>query len=198
MTDSDEDVKDPKFAGDEPKMKPDDEMGTEPFANGDGAPSLLQDLPHISKSRSTSQSPVKNVKKESGTSTPLDAYSLEATIGGEVTLKMEPGKGPKLTRTTSQKIPARPPPLFLDEPNRTEEACQSFSVIYDCEYANKSLGLTEDEGLDDVQCECDEEWGKSIIAIFFEVVQFADYLDRLYYKNEQSLRRRFRLHQPCN
>ena len=41
-----------------------------------------------------------------------------------------------------------------------DKATRLFQVITHCEYANKSLGLTEDEGLDEVQCECDDEWGK--------------------------------------
>jgi histone-lysine N-methyltransferase SETD2 len=167
MSDSGEDMKDPGLAEDEPEMKPDDALAGA-VTNGEGAHSRSrspshpqQDHTRTPKSRSTSHSPVKNVKKESGTSTPLGAGGLEATIGGEVSLKMEPGKMPKLSRTTSQKVTARPPPLFLDEADKTEEACQGFQVIRDCEYQNKSLGLTEDEGLDEVQCECDEEYGES-------------------------------------
>lgn len=173
MSESDEDMKDPGLAEDEPKVKLDDVFAGASLTNGGGEPprspsSTANPQDHISapKSRSTSHSPVKNVKRESGTSTPLGPNGLEATIGGEVTVKMEPGKVPKLSRTTSQKVMARPPPLFLDEPDKTEEASRAFTVIRDCEYANKSLGLTEDEGLDEVQCECDEEWGKlSTLAI---------------------------------
>lgn len=109
------------------------------------------------KSRSTSQSPV---KKESGANTPVSLDIPEATIGGEVTLRMEPGKLPKLSRTSSQKVMMRPPPLFTDEPDMHDKATRLFQVITNCEYANKSLGLTEDEGLDEVQCECDDEWGE--------------------------------------
>lgn len=100
------------------------------------------------------------MKKESGTSTPLGGTALEATIGGDVTFEMEPGKAPKLSRTRSQKVMARPPPLFLDEPDKTGEATRVFQVIRDCEYANKSLGLTEDDGMDEVQCECEEDYGE--------------------------------------
>ena len=109
------------------------------------------------KTRSISHSPV---KKESGANTPVSLDISEETIGGEVTLKMEPGKLPKLSRTSSQKVTARPPPLFTDEPDMYDKATRLFQVITHCEYANKSLGLTEDEGLDEVQCECDDEWGE--------------------------------------
>ncbi len=73
---------------------------------------------------------------------------------------MEPGKLPKLSRTSSQKVTARPPPLFTSEQDMYDKATRLFQVITNCEYANKSLGLTEDEGLDEVQCECDDEWGE--------------------------------------
>lgn len=171
MSDSDEDMKDQTLTEDEPETKLDDALAGA-VTNGEVAhsrsrsPSHPQDHNRTVKSRSTSHSPVKNVKKESGTSTPLGADGLEATIGGEVTVKIEPGKMPKLSRTTSQKVTARPAPLFLHEADKTEEACQGFQVIRDCEYQNKSLGLTEDEGLDEVQCECDEEYGRPLDFIY--------------------------------
>ncbi|RMX77507.1 hypothetical protein D0868_16606, partial [Hortaea werneckii] len=76
------------------------------------------------------------------------------TVGGEVTLKLEPGKPPKLARTTSRKVERRPPPLFFDHEDKTGEATSSFTVMSECTYANKYLGTTEHA----LECDCAEEW----------------------------------------
>jgi [histone H3]-lysine36 N-trimethyltransferase len=54
----------------------------------------------------------------------------------------------------AQKLPYRQPPLFLNERNRYDEATAAFSVIEDCIYANKHLGITEAA----LECDCSEEW----------------------------------------
>ncbi|KAF2858488.1 SET domain-containing protein, partial [Piedraia hortae CBS 480.64] len=76
------------------------------------------------------------------------------TVGGEVTLKLEPGKPPKLARTTSHRVEKRAPALFLDYEDKTDEARQSFGVIAECTYAAKYLGTTESA----LECDCSEEW----------------------------------------
>jgi len=80
----------------------------------------------------------------------------EETIGGEVSLKMEAGK-PKLSRKMSQKVVARPPPLFSHLPHATDDATATFEVMPDCHYMNKGLGSTEPA----LDCDCTEEWGTS-------------------------------------
>ncbi|KAF2016498.1 hypothetical protein BU24DRAFT_328480, partial [Aaosphaeria arxii CBS 175.79] len=107
-------------------------------------------IPSKTKSRSTSHSPV---KRSPSSSTPVDEKQ-EEIVGGEVTLKMEPGKAPKLTRKASQKVVSKPPPLYLDLPDVTEEAQKLFSVLTECTYGNKSLGTTEPA----LECDCSEEW----------------------------------------
>src|SRR5271163_2926017 len=49
----------------------------------------------------------------SAAQTPMSGvYEHEEILGGEVALKLEPGKPPKLSRKSSQKVMSRPPPLF--------------------------------------------------------------------------------------
>lgn len=84
----------------------------------------------------------------------------EDLVGGEVTLKQEPGKPPKLSRTTSRKVERRPPPTFEDYKDSTSEATSTFQVITECSYANKNLGSTDPA----LECDCAEEWGKSELA----------------------------------
>ncbi|KAI9841290.1 MAG: histone methyltransferase set2 [Thelocarpon superellum] len=80
---------------------------------------------------------------------------IETKRGGELAVKLEPGKAPKLSRTASQKFVARPPPLFDHLPDATEAATSSFEVIPDCIYANRHMGSSDQEALG---CECAEEW----------------------------------------
>ena len=86
----------------------------------------------------------------------------EEIVGGEITVKLEDGKPPKLTRNSSKKVIAAPAPLFDYLPDKTTEATSVFEVIYDNIYANKSIGRTDE---DIFECECDEEWGKHLCPI---------------------------------
>ena len=101
---------------------------------------------------STVNSPVK-----SGTPQSPAVKSDEDVVGGEITVKAEPGQAPKLSRATSQRVPARPPRLFFDHADKTEEACKVFTVIDRCEYGNKYIGTTEHA----LECDCVEQWGES-------------------------------------
>lgn len=111
-------------------------------------------IPPRLKSRSKSQSPAK--RQPSDASSP-DTDAHEEVLGGEITLKMEPGKAPKLSRTASHKVISRPPPLYLDLSDSTEVAKDTFAVLPECTYANKNIGTTEHA----LECDCSEEWGKS-------------------------------------
>ena len=97
------------------------------------------------KTESMAQSPV--VKAE-GDNTVI--------MGGDVELKLEPGRPPILARKKSTKVERRPPPLFFDYEDKTTEATSTFSILKECVYANKSLGSTEHA----LECDCAEEWGK--------------------------------------
>ncbi|KAL8941487.1 MAG: hypothetical protein Q9216_002215 [Gyalolechia sp. 2 TL-2023] len=98
--------------------------------------------------------------KKPGSSTHSSAVSTpksEDVIPSSVTLKQQPGQPPKLTRSTSQKVMARPPPTFDDHPDKTNEAKATFQVIPGCIYSTKAIGAT-DHAMD---CECSEEWDAS-------------------------------------
>lgn len=102
----------------------------------------------LSAVESPNQSPqVKKAEPEGG---------FEEKIGGDITIKLEPGQPPKLARSSSQKVVARPPQLFLDLPDCTAEAISTFEVLENCNYANKYMGYTEHA----MECDCAEEWGK--------------------------------------
>lgn len=96
------------------------------------------------------------VKQKFDAESPAIKSDDEETVGGDVTLKMEPGKPPKLLRTTSHKIEKRSPRLFFDHEDSTDESKGTFEVLPQCTYANKHLGTTEHA----LECDCAEEWGK--------------------------------------
>jgi len=109
-----------------------------------------------------SQSPI---KKESASQTPNSEEDMEQeVIGGGITVTVEPGKAPKLSRKSSQKVIARPAPLFDDMPDATEEAISVFQVIKDCIYGSKYMGYSEHDALD---CDCSEEFREFSDCLFY-------------------------------
>lgn len=110
-------------------------------------------------SKASTQSPVKSSHSPHSP----DISKGEEIVGGEVTLKMEPGQPPKLARSSSRKITSRPLQLFTDYENKTEEAKVVFEVIPTCAYSSRSMGATE-HGMD---CDCSEEWGKETAPLFW-------------------------------
>ena len=103
-------------------------------------------------------SPSRGLKSENDVDPKIESASQEETMGGDIMIKSDPGKPVKLSRSASHKIPKRNLPLFTDLPDKTVEATSIFSVIDDCTYQNKNIGLTDD---DSFECECSPEWGKS-------------------------------------
>lgn len=114
-----------------------------------------------SSTKRQSRSPTKTT---SMAPSPAAKDEPEDIVGGEVTLKLEPGKPMKLSRTSSHKVERRPPPLYFDYEDKTREATSSFTVLPECHYANKYLGATEHA----LECDCAEEWGKSPAITFCE------------------------------
>jgi [histone H3]-lysine36 N-trimethyltransferase len=104
--------------------------------------------------KSPSQSPI---KKQSASQTPKYEDDEEELIEGDITVTVEPGKGPKLSRKSSQKVAVRPPQLFDQIEDSTEEAVTVFQVIKDCIYGSKYMGYSEHDALD---CDCSEQWGQ--------------------------------------
>lgn len=119
-----------------------------------------------------SRSPTDSVKEE-GKSPPRsrsrsnDGSDVAAEEDGHgnrvaltVSVKAEPDRPLKLTRTPSHKVEhPQPPPLFDHLPDETKRAKMTFQVIDTCTYANKSLGFTEHA----MDCDCSEEWGKCLL-----------------------------------
>ncbi|KAI9645961.1 histone methyltransferase set2 [Ciborinia camelliae] len=95
-------------------------------------------------------------RKQSTSRTPKSGDEEDAeTIGGDITVTLEPSKALKLSRKSSQKVIPRPPPLFNDLPDSTEEAASVFQVIKDCIYGAKQMGASDHDALD---CDCPEEY----------------------------------------
>ena len=143
--------------------KEDEEM--EQVLPPNGSNPAITTTSSAAKSRSQSRSPV---KKEEDEEQKGENANDEEKVGGDITVRLEPGQPPKLARSTSQKVVPRPPPLFLDLPDSTEEARSSFEVMETCTYANKSMGYTEHA----MECDCAEEWGK----LFFFLPLFFPFL----------------------
>ncbi|KAH0283832.1 hypothetical protein KCU84_g18507, partial [Aureobasidium melanogenum] len=93
-------------------------------------------------------------KQPSAAQSPLVKGEREETIGGDLSIKLEPGKAPKLSRTMSQKIITGPRQLFNHFPDATDEATSTFDVLLDCTYGARHLGTTEQA----LECDCVEEW----------------------------------------
>ena len=110
---------------------------------------------YMSGFKSASQSPIKSPRLSNSSVDGQDEH-IEV-LGAKVTIKSEPDQPPKLSRSSPQKIVVRPPPLFLDYPDKTDEAKNTFQVIPSCSYASKAMGSTEHA----MDCDCTEEWGKS-------------------------------------
>lgn len=111
--------------------------------------------PRDSSMRSSPQSPIKADIPTQSPSTGSEKH--EEVMGGEVTVKLEPGQPPKLARSSSLKIISKPAPLFHDHPSKTEESRHTFQVLEQCSYTSKHIGSTEHGSMD---CDCTEEWGK--------------------------------------
>ncbi len=114
--------------------------------------------PNDAAMKSGTQSPLINEKVSESPYTGSDEH--EEVIGGGVTVKEEAGQPPKLSRTTSQKVVARPPLLFDRCPTKTEEARGTFDAISECTYTSKYIGSTEHGSM---ECDCQEDWGRAYL-----------------------------------
>ena len=112
----------------------------------------------ISSPLRTAEVSAMNSPSKSGTPlSPAVKSEIGDVVGGDITVKAEPGQPPKLARSNSKRVPPRPPKLFFDCPDDTDAACKIFERIDSCIYANKYLGTTEHA----LECDCVEQWGKS-------------------------------------
>jgi len=94
-------------------------------------------------------------KMSSTLHSPAPKTDSEATAASDIMVKLEPGKPPKLSKS-SKKISTRPVQLFSHLPDATSEAQQSFTVLSECNYARKDLGTTDAA----YECDCTEAWGE--------------------------------------
>jgi hypothetical protein len=140
------------------------EEGGSPLENGFAVNGAYQNAPtpgstKLSRSstpampQSTSQSPV---EKQSASQSPKSEDD-EEVIGGDITVTVEEGKPPKLSRKASQKVISKPVQLFDHLPDSTGEAISVFSQIENCIYGGKYMGHSEHDSLD---CDCSEEWSE--------------------------------------
>jgi hypothetical protein len=137
-------------------IKEDDNSGNAVVANGSLANGRSRSAtPFDSKSRS--RSPLKHEHTSASPKTEQDEH--EEVVGGDITVTVDSGKPPKLSRKSSQKIVSRPPPLFSHLPDVKEEAVSVFQCIKDCIYGSKYMGFSEHDALD---CDCSEEWSMYI------------------------------------
>lgn len=150
--------------------------------------------PRDTSMNSSSQSPIKTDIPMQSPSTGSEMH--EKVVGGEVTVKLEPGHPPKLARSSSHKVISKPTPLFHDHPSKTEESKHTFQVLDQCSYTSKYIGSTEHGSMD---CDCTEEWGKPALHTCNSPhtgilnVQY-----RWLYEDQFSMWARLRLHQPCD
>lgn len=119
--------------------------------------------PRPTRTKSSTQSPIKSEKPSLSPDNMKE--DNEEIVGGEVVVKLVPGHAPKLARTPTQKIVARPAPLFHSYEDKTEESKTSFQVITGCIYSSKYIGSTEHA----MECDCTEEWGKTIRTFFLRI-----------------------------
>jgi hypothetical protein len=120
--------------------------------------------PTPASTKSESQTPI---KRQSASQTPKSEYDGEEVIAGDITVTVEPGKTPRLSRKSSQKVVARPPTLFDHLPDDTAEATEVFQIIKDCIYGSKYMGSSEHDALD---CDCSEEWSEYFTA--FKIAKY--------------------------
>ena len=127
--------------------------------------------PRDTPMNSSSQSPSKTDLPTNSPS--MGSEKHEEVVGGDVTVKLEPGQPPKLARSSSQKILSKPAPLFHHHPSKTEESKNTFQVLEQCSYTSKYIGSTEHGSMD---CDCSEEWGKSTLyALYLYIYTYAKY-----------------------
>ena len=140
----------------------------------EGSPNVHPSSPRDVDMESASQSPVKKESSTQSSTASLEKH--EETVGGEITVKMEPGQPLKLSRSVSQKVVAGPPPLFNDYEDKVEEARGYFDMIPSCIYSNKYIGSTEHGSMD---CDCVEEWGKTAtISLISQLLNYM--LNKIY------------------
>lgn len=114
--------------------------------------------------RDTSRKTLKRAPSGGTPKSPMPKQE-EDKVGGDITVKLEPGQAPKLSRSASKKLPLRPAPKFLELTDAGPEASRGFETLERCLYANKWIGTTDPA----LECDCQEEWGMPFRAMCFQI-----------------------------
>ncbi|MCJ1383597.1 histone methyltransferase set2 [Xylographa soralifera] len=145
------------------EIKSDDSDGEEEGSGTIRVREIEQPSTHISGSSSPTQlgsesAILSPTKRHSTSDSPIKSKGgHEQTLGGDITLKLEPGQPAKLSRSALQKVIAKAPQMFDHYEDRTQEATGVFQIITQCSYSAKYLGSTEHA----MECDCIEEWDAS-------------------------------------
>jgi histone-lysine N-methyltransferase SETD2 len=123
----------------------------ETLSSATASSTLLQQKPKMSRSSSSS-----TIKSGATSASSIDKKEAGDRLDERVA-KMETLPPLKPGRSGSQRPIPRSAPLFDHLEDATVEAKRSFAVLDACTYANKFLGYTEHA----MECDCNEEWGKS-------------------------------------
>jgi SET domain-containing protein len=123
----------------------------EPLPSATNSPSLLPQKVKLSRSSSSS-----TVKSRATSASSIEKKEAVDCLDEAVVEKGHPHPS-RPSRTASQKAVPRSAPLFDHLEDATMEAKRSFAMLDACTYANKFLGYTEHA----MECDCNEEWGKS-------------------------------------
>lgn len=95
-----------------------------------------------------------------GSSKASSRGNTPSSQGSEASIKQGNGTPPRKSQRAAPRKPARKPPtLFADFPDSTQEATSTFSLIDECIYSTKSIGDSGQDG-EVMSCECRTEWGK--------------------------------------
>ena len=134
-------------------------------------------------------SPQSPMKMELPTQSPsTGSEKHEGIVGGDITVKLEPGHPPKLARSSSHKIISKPAPLFDHLPSKTEESKDTFQVLEQCSYTSKYIGSTEHGSMD---CDCAEEWGKTTLRTCSSIASILNLSYRQLHEDEFGVWARF-------
>ncbi|EJT81930.1 histone-lysine N-methyltransferase [Gaeumannomyces tritici R3-111a-1] len=119
--------------------------GAEPAVNGHGSRAVKME-------RSSSDPTTAALRADTSSPMDEDAKSASKSAGAS---PPDAESAPKPLRKSSKASVSRPPILFSNLPDATEEASRGFAVLSDCVYASKALGNSDQETLD---CDCEEEY----------------------------------------
>lgn len=128
------------------------------FSSSPGLEDDTQSQDHPTpRSNGIKDSPFTKSDSHDSTAAPTPKSEDDVPEGVSNDSTIEPGKAPKLSRKASSKMIRKPPPLFDDLPDATEESKAHFTPIRDCIYSSKLMGSSEHDTLG---CDCSPEFSE--------------------------------------